>query len=259
MKSAPLYPLGPMVSIDVFRNDVIVHRQPVRGQGTIVEYTPEKRGSVTEFTSDSRARLAFVAANTDVCFKTMVTLTYPAIYPTDGKKVKTHLRAFLQWSRRRWGKPSYLWFLEFQKRGAPHIHIMLSCTRARADVPAVAEAWYHIVESGDHKHLLAGTRTEAVRAQDGRAWYALKYATKMYQKVVPLEYSNVGRLWGHSRDVAPSIVATTAIDDVSLREILATWRWAPDRDHPIYHTLYGASKKVVDVIGDYLDYPPKTE
>jgi len=259
MEIAPLYPLGPIVSIDVYRNDVVVHRAPVRGQGTIVEYTPEKRGNVTEFTRESRARLAFIAANTDIQFRTMITLTYPSVYPTDGKQVKANLRAFLQWARRRWYHPSYLWFLEFQKRGAPHIHMMLSSPRAWADISAVASHWYAIVNSGDNKHLWAGTRTETVRAQGGRAWYALKYATKMYQKVVPIEYSNVGRLWGHSRDVAPSIVATTEIDDLALREILATWRWAPDSDHPVYHTLYGASKKVVDVIGDYLDYPPKTE
>ena len=61
---------------------------------------------------------------TQVEFRSMLTLTYPQHYPMDGSIVKTDVGAVVQKIRRReW---EYLWFLEFQKRGAPHLHVLLS-------------------------------------------------------------------------------------------------------------------------------------
>lgn len=59
----------------------------------------------------------------------MVTLTYPgkweAVAP-DGKAVKRHLMAFYKRFSRAWGTDwQGIWKLEFQRRGAPHIHLYM--------------------------------------------------------------------------------------------------------------------------------------
>ncbi|GAH86880.1 unnamed protein product, partial [marine sediment metagenome] len=55
----------------------------------------------------------------------MVTLTYPAVFPKNGKVVKKHLNVMLKWLKYRLPAKNYLWFFEWQRRGAPHVHILL--------------------------------------------------------------------------------------------------------------------------------------
>ncbi|WP_329094289.1 rolling circle replication-associated protein [Streptosporangium sp. NBC_01469] len=59
----------------------------------------------------------------------MVTLTYPgdwlAVVPT-GRVCKKHLQAFRRRYEKAWSQPLLtIWKLEFQKRGAPHFHLLL--------------------------------------------------------------------------------------------------------------------------------------
>lgn len=232
------YGLLPRVeAIELYRRDVIVIREERGGEKAV----RAKRREITYLSRASRQRLAFVACNTSCRFETMITLTYPRNFPTDGKLVKRHLNRFLQWSRRRWSGLQYLWFLEFQKRGAPHIHILLDVVRVADDIRDVASAWYEIVDSGDELHRRAGTRTEGIRKIDGAARYAVKYAMKTRQKTVPPEYRNVGRFWGMSKGVNPVKTTSWECDDRSLRSMLAHWKWAPQPGDDIYRILYGAS------------------
>jgi hypothetical protein len=238
------YYYGRVVGVEVYENDVVVKRDGVGG-------TPEgvTRGEITMFTRQARARLAFVAANTSITFRTMITLTYPAEYPTDGQRVKRDLKAFLDWLRRETGGCEYLWFLEFQKRGAPHFHILIDTPwpRRRAEETAlrdrVASTWYRIADTGDAKHLAAGTRTERLRSSDGGARYAVKYAAKMRQKAVPLQYRNVGRFWGHSKGVKPRAKAKARCTEDDIRAVLEGWDYAPNESRPVYHTLYNTSNR----------------
>lgn len=238
------YPLPPITAIELYSNDVRVKRTMDReapGGG--------KRQRVQWFSKAARRRLAFTACNTDVVFLTMITLTYPNKYETDGVQFHKHLAAFLEWMRRNWEKPSYLWFLEFQKRGAPHFHILITRKRQRGDIQAVALAWYNIVASGDEKHLLAGTRTERIRKADGAKRYAVKYAFKMKQKVPPKDIVYTGRFYGYSRDVKPKVKYSTEIDETSLRILLEKWEWAPGDDQEMFPVLYGAAKLLQETIG----------
>jgi hypothetical protein len=149
------------------------------------------RSNVTTFSNAAKRRLFFTARNfpdLDI----MLTLTYPADFPMDGRLVKNHWRRFRQWMVRNGGKKG-LWVLEFQKRGAPHFHIFL---QQPLDRIAVSEAWYRIVKSGDPKHLQAGTRIERFIFPPAIGGYVMKYAAKLEQKEVPRGYESVGRFWG---------------------------------------------------------------
>ena len=149
------------------------------------------RSSVTAFSNASKRRLFFIARNfpnLDI----MLTLTYPAAFPMDGRQVKNHWRRFRQWMVRNAANTG-LWVLEFQERGAPHFHVFL---QKPLDRDEVAKAWYKIVNTGDPKHLRAGTRIERFRFPPALGGYVMKYAAKLEQKEVPAEFENVGRFWG---------------------------------------------------------------
>ena len=198
MKANP-WPILPVTGVQVYRQDVVVLRQGVPRVGVF-----PGRADVRVFSRRSRQRLAFVASNTDIMFTSMLTLTYPRRFPNDGHDVKRNLHNFLRELRRKIPGVSVLWFLEFQRRGAPHIHILIRGARVyKAMQRWVSKTWYRICDTGDLRHLAAGTRLERVRSPNGARNYTVKYAHKMQQKVVPAGYRNVGRFWGHSKDVKP--------------------------------------------------------
>ncbi|WP_462273673.1 rolling circle replication-associated protein [Methanohalophilus sp.] len=181
----------------------------------------------------------------------MITLTYPGQYTSDGATVKGHLRAFLQALRRVNNDVSYLWFLEFQKRGAPHFHVLtrgIQITKERKEW--VSKRWYAIVGSKDERHLRAGTRTESVRKKDGAKRYAVKYAYKMKQKRVPEGYRNVGRFWGHSKDVKPIPIAEVECNEDDIIAGLEIGEWEYLRGDALhYRVLYGVS----DILTEHFD------
>jgi hypothetical protein len=240
----PYCVVPPVRGVQVYRNDVVV----IRDDGHPSPNT-STRNRVSEFSKASRARLAFVACNTDVVFKTMITLTYPREFPSDGTLVKKHLYNFLKWVQRYLGTIDYLWFLEFQKRGAPHIHLLVSretpsTLTDRQDLyQAVARAWFRIVGSNDGRHLKAGTRVERIRKPDGAARYAVKYAFKMRQKAVPPGYQDVGRFWGHTKAVKPIVKAEIRCTEDDIRGALEGWDYAPSDDRCLYKVLYGVADR----------------
>lgn len=159
-----------------------------------------RRGVVREWSHASRLRAYRTIAAVDwsaVGSLVFVTLTYHQA-PTDGRTVKRHLRAFRERWRRRFGAPVGAWKLEFQKRGAAHIHLWLrrpgiSLGQLRA---WISEAWGDIVGQGE-AHRRAGTTVKEWCGSPAR--YLLKYLAKghkEYQHCVPEWFESVGRWWG---------------------------------------------------------------
>ena len=97
---------------------------------------PEDGRKITGWSRRSRARMVATMAELDLApllmqqdEPAMVTLTYPgdweAVAP-HGPAVKAHLRAFFKRFERAWGMPwRGVWKLEFQRRGAPHFHLLM--------------------------------------------------------------------------------------------------------------------------------------
>ncbi|TGG76136.1 hypothetical protein D8771_30930 [Streptomyces albus] len=211
--------------------------------GTLPE-DPEPTRTVTEWSRKSRARMTRRLAELDYgpllrmsLRLPMTTLTYPgdweAVAPT-GKAVKRHLDQYRKRFERAWGVPYVgIWKLEFQRRGAPHLHLWgpepegtagelrrLTATRYR---PAVGDGlpyrewlsvvWADIVDHPDpeqkRRHIRAGTAVdfrEGERMRDPRrlAVYFTKhgsFSAKEYQHQVPelwqAEGAGPGRFWGY--------------------------------------------------------------
>jgi hypothetical protein len=119
-----------------------------------------------------------------------VTLTYPKEYSENYQDWKRDLDTFGKRFMRRFPKGAYIWKLEFQKRGAPHYHLLVWGVKYADLLEWVSSNWFHTVGSNDQKHLLAGTRVEKIRSYKGVMAYASKYMTKEENK------AGVGRFWG---------------------------------------------------------------
>lgn len=206
---------------------------------------PEKlRGEIREWSRASRARMLLQMGMVDWeasapagTVPEFVTLTYPGDWPLDGDVVRAHLQAFKERYARRWGEAEVSWVevwdpekgkmrkvkrtryrcvgawkREYQRRGAPHFHLLLYRPAVidggwRAWQKWISGAWFEVVGSGDERHRRAGVRVDrevSARANTARrvAWYFFKHAapggsgTKEYQHKVPPLATNVGRWWG---------------------------------------------------------------
>jgi hypothetical protein len=159
----------------------------------------EARGQINEYSRKSRMRFRKLVASTlKDCLPLFVHLTYPDEYAFDWKRWKRDLKALWQRIERQWPLASWIWRLEFQKRGAPHFHIFLygiydKLGRQRFKHEWISDVWFEIVGSGDEKHRRAGTRVELIRSRAGAMSYAVGYASKSNQT---LPGQCVGRYWG---------------------------------------------------------------
>lgn len=200
------------------------------------------RGVITKMSNDSISRLILTAQATEVRFNSMITLTYPEMYPSSGTIVKNDVRVFTQWIRRYY-KTEWLWFLEFQKRGAPHVHVLVEqaelSPRMRANVgfkwaERIAQARWFLQKfyERDYKdYAIQVNRVlavachektwELIKSPNGARNYVTKYAAKAYQKQVPEEFRDVGRFWGVSKEARPEHKHEIDVTDDEVREYLA--------------------------------------
>ncbi len=199
-----------------------------------------KRDKIREWSRASRRRLLRTCLALDwsvLGSLVLVTLTYPGdgaadYIPHDGRVVHAHLRRLLKRWRREWGVPAGLWKLEFQRRGAPHLHFFLSMPAGASVVGLrswVAQTWWEVVGSKNADHLRAGTGVDLWDGTPTR--YAWKYVkgdpAKERQHQVPHNFSNVGRWWGLI-NLAPRWITVdlTAEGFVKARRVVRGWRRA---------------------------------
>lgn len=179
------------------------------------------RTPIVEFSKSSAARFRRYLRECTATYRTIITLTYPHGHGFDGGRAKRDLRVFLQRCRRKLGDVpgfSMCWFMEFQRRGSIHFHIL--CTDF-IDRMFLSEVWYGICGTDDRRHLASGTNVQAIRSgRGGISSYAAKYAAKHVQKVVPPEFGWTGRFWGvcGERGVvsADIVVSVCSASDVSI-------------------------------------------
>lgn len=172
------------------------------------------KNPVFEFSKESHARLLFVCRNSGRHIKSQFCLTYHDAFPLNGKEVKNHLNTFITYIKRQFGNDThYLWALEFQERGAPHVHFFSDIEPTREHGTLLAHLWVGIIEGGEtclkfHDHpnnFFAWDMTSG-------SYLGKQYIAKSVQKSVPENFQNVGRFWGNSRNMIPQYT-TIAPDD----------------------------------------------
>lgn len=228
----------PTIGVSVFLGVAVVKRQGNREQGLFLR---PKRGRVTYLSRRSLSKLAFLVTVNSGWLKSMITLTYPVNYPISGKEAKGDLNAFLVALKRHHKGVRYIWFMEFQERGAPHFHILLDQSRPpRSEVRKMSEIWCNIVAPVDWRYSRLSDRYELSlrdaceyfnyrdefwenqKKPDGLAHYAVCYATKLEQKKPPEWFNLTGRFWGSSRDFTYGYSVDFSGDDNAVREFLAS-------------------------------------
>lgn len=178
------------------------------------------RQKITEFTRSSRRRMQLLlnSVNRDVALvPVLITLTYHNDWPEDPAAWKDHLDAFRKRLERRYGKFSAIWRLEYQRRGAPHFHLMCffwSHQGRRGLLPFlqddVGPLWWEITGRTSEEHLQAGTRCELPRSWKGANVYLSKYMTKL--ETLQPGQRPPGRFWGVWRkDLLPILYETITI------------------------------------------------
>lgn len=171
------------------------------------------RGDVTVFTAQSRLRLLRLLARISPpevdgfrhrC--TFITLTAQLFYHP--RKFKQFMRAFFKRLGRKAPRIAIVWRLEYQKRGAPHCHLIVyNCPYI--DKVHIREMWGEII--GQERPF---TRIESIKSYRKLMSYASKYAAKVegsgFNSVTYLadgvgvsEYGqkSAGRVWGVYRRV----------------------------------------------------------
>lgn len=182
----------------------------------------------------------------------MVTLTYPGDWLTvapNGKAAKAHLQALGKRYQRAWGEElRCLWKQEFQRRGAPHFHLLMVPPHgANADGQHfrtwLSSAWADIVDHPDpeqrRRHVLAGTGVDfaqGLKSTDPKrvAVYFSKhgsFSAKEYQNCVPDPWQQPGqgpgRFWGHwGLEPARVGVRVSPQDGIKLGRLLRRWAHA---------------------------------
>lgn len=121
--------------------------------------------------------------------------------------------------------PSLLWMLEFQRRGAPHFHLVIFWRREphkRQVRRWVADTWNRIAEPGDETARRVGTSADPIDTSgDGGEQrlirYLAKYLCKKEQKL-PVDPETgdarpTGRMWGLIGDVPLAEYGTVQVDE----------------------------------------------
>jgi hypothetical protein len=216
----------PVVAVREHRNGVCVVVRKTMIENVSRETIGGPRGQIKRLTARARSHLAFVVAATSVEFRSILTLTYGNFWTSDMAVSKSHLNAILTYLRYTQGAAlSYVWVMEFQQRGAPHYHLLLSIERPpEHECKELAYRWSNTISpkldwrmSAEALHDVADDRNkvyrvhrhpsawENIKSPDGAVRYMTKYCLKANQKNVPPEFTNVGRFYGYSRDVKASI------------------------------------------------------
>jgi hypothetical protein len=168
-----------------------------------------RRGNVAGFSEASRRRLMDKLMSVDmgavsagrksrVARALFVTLTYPRDWPAAWEVWKAQLKAFRKRvERSRHGFLGALWRLEFQRRGAPHFHLLLCFPRpvhVRGFRLWLSRAWNEVLDGG-RDHLVVGCNARPVYGGGGKL---LNYLAKYLGKCTPapVDGSASGRMWG---------------------------------------------------------------
>ena len=216
-------------------------------------------GVITEWSRKSRSAMCRTFAELDYSplvksgrVPAMVTLTYPGswekVAPT-GASVKRHIALWRKRFQREYDEGArYIWKLEFQRRGAPHIHLWMAPPASpgrsgRGFSQWLTETWAQVVDHPDpeqkSRHLLAGTAIDVLnglRACDPKrlAIYFTKHSSpnlhgnKEYQHIVPGLWRQPGRgpgrFWGvYGLKKAIAVAEVTQEDYLTARRVIRRW------------------------------------
>ncbi len=170
-----------------------------------------RRDCVKNFSDKSRLRIKKLFARVRISsYKEIVflTLTWHYAYKSLGGDYYSKLNLFLQYLRDNIPDIDYVWRLEFQKRGAPHFHLIVLFKKKQGKkgvarfTKICTQAWHRIADPDSVRHKDYGCLVAIAENYKQAFAYVSKYCAKE-SEVHEEEYT--GRRWGRSRtlDLSP--------------------------------------------------------
>ena len=195
-----------------------------------------KRGEVQVFSAGSRYRLFRLLHQLTFKTVTFITLTYPDDFPTSSKVYKSNLVEFHRKFEIAWPGVQAVWRLEFQKRGAPHFHIMfLDCPFV--PIGELLWMWKSTCHTWDMAHELLGVDLKLITDASQEALiasYLSKYIAKVDSQEIKSHERKCGRWWGKWNIVEPEPFECEISDreaerivDIALGARLGNQGWRP--------------------------------
>jgi len=204
-------------SIIIYNNSLRLESKNKKSQFGLI---PErKKGDIRKFSVNSKRRFVKELAHINlICYGNplFVTLTYRNTLPKDGKELQRHLNLFLTKLRRYRENFHYVWRLEFQKRGAPHFHLVL-LPLFSVDKKylwkyrrLLINNWRESIGDWDADLEKYAVKTDFVEGKKNVFSYISKYATKP-DEIESNTY--FGRRFGMSRDMNQHPIVQTFISN----------------------------------------------
>lgn len=193
--------------------------------------TVSTRGRIVGWSRKSRKRMMDLLAawrtNKSMWF---VTLTYHD-YPAEPRAWKRDMDAFLKRLRRKYPNVGGMWKLEFQRRGAPHFHLLLAIDTDYFDLMRfVTDAWADIAHKHSQYRGAYATNVRTIISRRHAMHYAAKYMSKSLPERVDGEGEvtevRCGRFWARFGDFDASPViefATSASQADDWRKFIVQW------------------------------------
>lgn len=196
---------------------------------------PSKRGTIKQFSKAARKRLFVLFHKMNVVQFLFVTLTYGQKFPP-AKDSKRHLKMFIQRLKRKYPKVAGVWRIEFQKRHAPHYHLLLTNV---GFIPKdeICAMWEGVI--GQRFCNQTGktfTRIERIKSKKHALSYVSKYVGKVAKREArssgfnTVSYQTVyGKHWGvigrEYLPFAPERVYVVECDSRTYRRFKAVFQW----------------------------------
>jgi len=166
-----------------------------------------KKKKITDFSARSRRNLLKLLGRTrfnQLHFLYFATLTYHNSYPNTSVRAKRDIKVFLQRLVKKHPDINYVWRYEFQRRGAPHFHLILAWPiyvagpgREKLE-KELYSLWSDFLNCGCkhcQKHSVDVRKVTSYRQVRS---YVSKYISK---NPAPSPTDSPGRFWGHSSNL----------------------------------------------------------
>lgn len=160
--NTPLVNASIEVYADMMKVKADVHHDAVGGG---------KREKCSSFSEASRRRMIQKMAqlNLNGYYEVFVTLTYPSVYSPSWQTWKRDLDVFMKWlSRQCPNVVGCLWRVEFQKRGAPHYHLVLICDESVCTCTPISYTDKHSKQKKTKHHPTC--KMHAFRSEIAKKW-----------------------------------------------------------------------------------------
>lgn len=160
------------------------------------------RGEIKGFSAASRKRLIDLMnlwRNTENMV--FVTLTYHEVWSDDWRDWKRQLDNFIKRLRYHYPEARGIWRLEYQKRGAPHFHLLVAGMPdlLQGIIKDVTAWWAELAHKESEYHGIYATKCERIENRKKAGYYVSKYVAKVESGL--MDEMPAGRMWGKFGDI----------------------------------------------------------